>query len=218
MTIKPHLAFAMPVCFLVDRNWRALAAMTLWTLAACAAVTALLGLQVWITFIDGVRHHSGEFFSATNPTFDRSPSMLLFLLRLGAGETLAWSAQILISLASLAMLVVIWRSAEDPLHRAFGLALAICLLNPKVLHYDAAILLIPIAMLIARIERGTAELSFVLLAIFVWCLPYLEPAFNAIGFHPGALVLFAGMIVTFVKSLPVRAAPHSVAASDRVAH
>ena len=113
--------------------------------------------------------------------------------------------------------VVIWRTAEDPLHRAFGLALAICLLNPKVLHYDAAVLLIPIAMLIARLERGTVELSYLLLAIFVWCLPYWEPAFKAIGAHPGALVLFAGMILTTVKSLPAQAAPHVVSAPDQTA-
>lgn len=201
--IKPHLALAMPVCLLIDRNWRALFAMAATAGLMFILVSLIYGLGIWVSFFEGIRYHSGEFFHAANPTFDRTPSILMLALRLGANDTLAWGAQIAASLATMVMLAMIWRSAGDPLHKAFALALAICLLTPKVMHYDAMVLLVPISMLIARIEKGTAAKSLVVFSLLIWCLPFFEPGFKAMGFHPGGLVLFAGLTMIAVKSLPV---------------
>jgi hypothetical protein len=133
----------------------------------------------------------------------------MLALKLGASNMVAWSIQIVCGRATLLMLTLAWRSTDDSLYRAFALALAICLLTPKILHYDAMVLLVPIAMLIPRIERGTAEISLILLAILIWYLPFFEPTFKTLGYHPGALLFFTGLIVITVRSLPVTLAKQS---------
>ena len=201
VAIKPHLAVAMPFCLLIDLNWRALAAMAATTILLSAFVSLIFGFGIWTAFIEGIRYHSVEFFQAANLSFDRTPSFLMLALKLGANDFVAWSIQVVCGLATLLMLALAWRPVNDPLYRAFALALAICLLTPKILHYDATVLLVPIAMLIPRIERGTAEMSLILLSVLIWYLPFFEPAFKALGYHPGALLFFIGLIVITVKSL-----------------
>ncbi len=209
VAIKPHLALAMPFCLLIDRNWRALTAMAATAIMLSAVVSLVFGFGIWISFIEGIRYHSGTFFQTANPAFDRTPSFLMLALKLGASNMAAWSIQIVCGLATLLMLALTWRSADDPLYRAFALALTICLLTPKILHYDVMVLLVPIAMLIPRIERGTAEMSLILLAILIWYLPFFEPAFKTLGYHPGALLFFTALIVITLRSLPVSFAKQS---------
>ena len=199
--VKPHLVPAVPICLLIDRNWRALAAMVLVSVGLSIAVTVIFGFQVWSSFFDSVGQHSEELFRSDVQNYERSLSIVLLLLRLGVDSSIAWAIQVLVSLAALYMLVVVWRAARAPLYRSFALALAICLLTPKVHHYDAAILLVPVSILIAKLMRGTAKLSFVALAIAIWFLPLLVPVFKIWGFNPGGLLLFAGLILTFVKSV-----------------
>ena len=203
VAIKPHLALAMPFCLLIDRNWRALLSMAITAVVLVALASLIFGFGIWGSFVEGIRYHSGEFFHAANPSFDRTPSVLMLALKLGAGDTVAWTAQVMCSLATLGLLALIWRSANDLVHQAFALALAICLLTPKIMHYDAMVLLVPIAMLTPRIERRTADVGLVILSILIWCLPFLEPGFRAIGYHPGALVFFAGLVFVAVRSQPL---------------
>ncbi len=202
VAIKPHLALAMPFCLLIDRNWRALTAMAATAIMLSTIVSLVFGFDIWLSFVEGIRYHSDSFFQAANPIFDRAPSFLMLALKFGASNVVAWSIQILCCLATLLMLTLTWRSTDDSLYRAFALALSICLLTPKIMHYDAMVLLVPIAMLIPRIERGTSEISLMLLAVLIWYLPFFEPTFKALDYHPGALVFFTGLIVITVRSLP----------------
>ena len=210
-TIKPHLAIAMPFCFLIERNWRALAIMASVVAVMSIFVTLAFGFGVWKAFIDGIRFHSGEFFHAANPTFDRSPSMLMLMLRLGAGATDAWIAQIGFSLAALLLLTVIWRGTEDALYRVLSVAIAVCLLTPKILHYDLMVLLVPVAMLSARVVHGEIDWSLLPFVVFIYWLPYFEPAFRVIGFHPGAPILFAALVAIAFKSVSVASPQQSPA-------
>ena len=200
VAIKPHLALAMPFCLLIDRNWRALTAMVATVTILSAAISLVFGFGIWISFFEGIRSHSGTFFQSNNVAFDRAPSILMFALKLGASNKVAWCIQIVCSLTTLFLLALTWRSTDDSLYRAFALALAICLLTPKIMHYDAMVLLVPIAMLVPSIVRGTAEISLVLLAILIWYLPFFEPTFKALDYHPGALVFFTGLIIITGKT------------------
>ncbi len=203
VAIKPHLALAMPFCLLIDRNWRALSAMASTIILLSTIVTLVFGFGIWMSFVEGIRYHSGTFFQTVNPAFDRAPSFLMLALKLGASNMVAWVIQIACGLTTLFLLALIWRSSDNSVHRAFALALAICLLTPKILHYDAMVLLVPIAMLIPRIKRGTAEISLILLTILIWYLPFFEPTFKSLDYHPGALVFLSGLIVIAVRSLAV---------------
>jgi hypothetical protein len=198
--VKPHLAPAILICLLVDRNWRAFGVLVTVALALIATVTGLFGLEIWFSFMKGISFHADEVFDFRNRTFDRSLSIQLFMLRLGASSLVAWSTQAIVSLVTAGLLIKIWREAADPMQRLFALSLAICLLSPKILHYDAVVLLIPIAMVIARLEGGTAEWSFVLLSMTIWVLPLLVPLFKTLGFNPVGPVLFVGMVLVFFKS------------------
>ena len=204
---KPHLAFAVPICLIIDRNWRALAAMAVAAVILCAAVTVLFGVQIWSSFLAGVGHHSNELFRDGNLVHDRSLSIVLLFLGLGTGPTLAWTAQALVSVAALGLLVLTWRNSDDSMLQSFALALAVCLLAPKVHQYDAAILLVPISFVIARVMRGAIELEFVILIIAIWLLPLAVPLFRIWGFNPGGLLLLAGLVLTFVKSQRSAAVP-----------
>ena len=202
VAFKPHLALAMPVCLFIDRKWRALTTLAAVTITLSALASLVFGFGIWISFFEGIRHHSGTFFQAANPAFDRTPSFLMLAVKLGANNSMAWFIQIVCSLAALLMFILTWRSTDDSLYKAFALALAICLLTPKILHYDAMVLLIPIAMLIPRIERGTAELSLIVLSALIWHLPFFEPGFKNLGYHPGALLFFFGLIIITVRTIP----------------
>ena len=211
LVAKPHLAFAIPICLIIDRNWRTLAVMAVASLILCTAVTALFGVQIWSSFLASVGHHSDEMFRSGVRVYDRSLSIVLLFLGLGAGAAVAWTAQVLVSLVALCLMILIWRNSDDPLHRSFALALAVCLLAPKVHHYDATILLVPISFVIARLVRGTAEMEFVVLAVAIWILPLVVPLFRVWGFNPGGVLLLAGLVLTFLKSRQPAKALHSAA-------
>ena len=185
----------------MTRNWRALAAMAVLSIALAAAATSLFGFQVWLDFLKGIEHHSQEYFRADVPIYDRTISTVVLSLRFGFSTTAAWAAQILVSLTALFMMVAVWRCSNDTLHRSFALALTICLVSPKLHLYDVAILLVPIAIVIDRLLRAKADLGFVLLAIAIWMIPLLAPVFRVWGFNPGAFILLAGLTLTLVKSM-----------------
>ena len=204
--LKPHLAFALPLCLAMERNWRAFVAIGLTALMLIVIATGIFGLGVWFSFLDGVQYHSREVFNVSTPLFDRSPSILLALLKLGAGHNVAWAGQIAGALASLVMCLFIWRNNDDELYRLFALALTICLMTPKVMNYDAVVLLVPIAMLIARLEQGKADKWLVAIAMIIWILPFTEQVFRAIDFNPGAFIFFTGLAMMFARTC--RSADH----------
>jgi hypothetical protein len=201
-TIKPHLALAMPFAMLLDRNWRGLAAMTAAVLAMALVTTAIFGFGIWQSFIDGIRFHAGEFFHAGNPNFDRNPSIMFLMLRLGASPEFAWAAQVSAAGVALVLFSVAWRQDLDPAERVLTLSLLVFLLTPKVMHYDAVIMVIPMAMMVPRLVAGTADWMLVGLLLPVWCLPYLEPVFRSIGFHPGGLWFLLGLALIAWRSVP----------------
>ena len=201
-TIKPHLALAMPIAMLLDRNWRAFAGMTIAVFAIVLLTTVIFGFSIWPTFIDGIRYHAGESFHAANPNFDRSSSVLLLMLRLGATIDMAWIAQFAVSAVALALFTFVWRNSTEPVERAFALGFLVCLLTPKVMHYDMVILVVPMVMLIPRLLDATADWTLAGLSLPIWCLPYLEPVFKTMGFHPGSLWFLAGLGLIAWRSMP----------------
>ena len=199
--LKPHLAFALPLCLAVEGRWRAFVAMGLTAAALCAVSLLVFGLDVWMAFLDGVRHHSGEVFSKGTPLFDRSPSLLLGALQLGLPNAVAWAIQVVGSMMALVMCLYVWRNTDDTVSRLFALTLTICLLTPKIMHYDLPILVIPIAIIIARLEESKADPALVILSMVIWILPFLEPFYRDAGYHLGGFALFLALIAIFSRAL-----------------
>jgi hypothetical protein len=206
--IKPHLAIALPFCLVIEGRWGALFAMAGVAAGLFLLSVGLFGTDAWLAFVNGIQHHSGEIFAKGTPLFDRSPSLLLGSLQIGLPAAGAWSIQVTGSLLALIMGLYVLRNSDDHLHRLFALTLTICLLTPKIMHYDLPILLIPIAIVIARLEAGKADPPLVIVSMVIWVLPFLEPFYRQAGYHPGGLVFFLALMAIFVRVLRLPDRPH----------
>ena len=199
--LKPHLAVALPICLAIEGRWRAFFAMGMVTAALLLVSLGLFGPEVWHAFFKGIGHHSGEIFSKGTPLFDRSPSLLLGALQMGLPAVGAWTVQVVGSVLALVMGLYVWRNSNDQLLKLFALTLTICLLTPKIMHYDLPVLLIPIAFVIARLEAGNADPALVILSMVIWVSPFLEPSYREAGYHLGGFALFLALTAIFMKAL-----------------
>jgi hypothetical protein len=154
MIIKPHLAVAFAVYTLVNRRWGTALVAAATVAATSALATVLLGPAVWTDFLDGVKEARIFLEHGFYPLF-RMVSVYAVIRSLGLPAPIASTAQILIAILALGMVVLATRRFSP--RQALGVtAIATLLISPYAYDYDLSILGIGLGLLLADlVSLGT---------------------------------------------------------------
>ena len=194
LLFKPQFALPLIGLHLLARRWRlgmsaALTAITCWGIGA-----AFLGVGWLGRWMDSVR-----FFSDLDAHVNRRNAVSFLGVAdtvFGVGNTVGRTLGAALALGTVVALVALWRNRDRRrLCAPMMVALpAIVLISPHAMFYDAGLLVLPLAALLAARRARVRDVVIVL-----WFAGFLDIAKDAIGLTP----LFAVTIAAFVLALVV---------------
>lgn len=172
LSYKPHLAILLVPALMAAGYWRTLASAGATALGFAAASAVVLGAAPWQAFIANIGFTT-ELFESGRLPWSRMPTVFVTLRLLGIGSGVAWSAQVVASLATVAAVYAIWRRPLTPVQRAACLAVAIPFATPFAYDYDLVSLAFAIGCLCRHaFVRGPKTLELALLTV-AWLAPAL---------------------------------------------
>lgn len=173
-TLKPQYGLLVPVFLLAVRDWRAIAAASLGTLALVLASIFVYGWPVWEAFFRslGEGAHSAQFMAA-------HPMMITFAHsfgKLGGPDGLRIVTQAAVSMACA---VFVWRIASTwPRERALPLVLlAMSLAAPSFMFYDWQMLCVALLFYVRLVPVW--PLTFQVGASVLWLAPFVHDSLYA---------------------------------------
>ena len=204
LLFKPQFALPLIGLHLLARRWRLGASAALTAVACWGAGAALLGVGWLSRWLDSVR-----FFSDLDARVNRRNAVSFLGAAdtvLGVGDSRGRALGAVLALLTVVALVVVWhKRGRRDLYWPMMVALpAIVLISPHAMFYDAGLLALPLAAMLAADKVQVREAAVVL-----WCAGFLDVAKHAIGLTP----LFAVTIAVFVITLLATRRNHPVARS-----
>jgi len=187
LIIKPQFALLLPVCYLAERNWRALAsaAATAATLLALSAV--ILGPRAWMHLLTAAPATATAILQMPWPQLFQAMMVSVFMsarsLHLALGP--AYALQLCAGLAAAAAAWRLWsRPTEDPTARRAATLCLVLLATPYVYIYDLPALTVALAAfgLAANPDRLLVTAAF-------WVFLALDGFIVNAGYSPGGLFL-----------------------------
>jgi hypothetical protein len=163
LTIKPQLGFLIPVLLLFDRNWRALAWSTLFTVLLLAASIVCFGAESWYAYLtDTLRYQRFVMVGWEGIFLRMMPTPFGSIRTLGFAPHVAEYVQWPVSIAGAVLVVwLLWRET-DPLRRAFAMLCGTLLITPYALNYDMGALSVAAALLaLGGSLQGRAEILII---------------------------------------------------------
>lgn len=167
MVIKPHLALGAGVLALVSGRWRVVF-MSLAVIAASSALaTWVLGAGVWRAFLDGTAVASAGMKLGYYPMY-RMTSVYAALTSFGLASGVALGAQILMAVASLAVVLRASRMGWPPV-QVLGVTLIASMgVSPYNYDYDIPILILGLSLLLPALAPGLGRWGQRGLFLFAW--------------------------------------------------
>lgn len=195
LAYKPHLGLLFPIALLLGGRWRVIAGATGVVAATAAAAALAFGSETWWAFFAGI----SPALTFDGAAWGKLQSAFGLVRALGGGESLAWTAHIVVALTAACAVGLLWRSRVAYDIKAAALGTAVLLATPHLLAYDLVILAVPIAFLF-RLGRTGGFLKHELAGIGLACLliliyPFVEaPVGFAAALVIAALVLRRALI------------------------
>lgn len=194
LAYKPQLAVLFPLVLAVTGRWR----VFLWAgatgLAFAAVATLLLGADLWRAFLANTALVREAMGPGQLP-WDKMPSVFIQLRMLGAGETIAYAAQIVTALTAAAVVGYVWHRAGPTRLACATLVTGTLLLSPYTFDYEMTLLAIPLGILAVDLAAKGAQSwqKALLLALFV-----LPPLVSAIAKLTGIQIGIFAIATLFV--------------------
>ena len=156
MIIKPHLAIASAIYTLVTRRWSTALVAIATVVTTSGLATILLGPEVWLAFLGGMREARIFLEHGYYPLF-RMISPYAALHSFGFPARIAIAAQVLVAAFSLSVVcLAVYRRLE--LRQSLGLtAIASLLISPYAYDYDLPIYGVGFALLLPDLVRLGSE-------------------------------------------------------------
>ncbi len=148
LSYKPQFAVVPALLALALGAWRVLAAAAAVALALALASLALDGSAPWFAWLDALASQTRYVLDFRLPP--KRMIGVFALVNVATGSPLlAALAHAAAALAALAAMLATWRAVGDGFARTLTLCLATLIVPPYAFDYDAAILLVPLAALLA---------------------------------------------------------------------
>jgi hypothetical protein len=179
LTYKPQLGVLVPVALLAMGGWRAIASAAA-TFALCFAVSGYVyGFSLW-----GLWAHSlVEYATRFHPVVGYMPTIYANAIMLGAWRSVAWGAQLAISIP---VAVVVWRAwaAQGPSPRAAALlVVGTYLATPHAFNYDMPMMTFALVWyFVARCrEERQIDLGEIVALLLAFTMPFLMLELKKVG-------------------------------------
>jgi len=196
MVIKPQLGLLIPIALVAGRQWRAIGAAALSSIALLAAALLIFGLETYRNFLDVLPQYA-EWMSSGRWLWREVASPFAFARFFDVDAPIALGVHALVAVAATLAVWSAWRN--DRPGKIPILAAASVLISPYLFSYDCLLLAAPFVSL-AR--RGSY------LTVVVWLLAALPVAGN-FGLYTGPNTLPIAAIVS-LASLLVCTHPKSI--------
>jgi hypothetical protein len=184
MLFKFHLVLLWPLALLIQRRWKMLAGY-------CVAAAAEVGLSLWLGGFGGARQYVALLQDKSLERLSPSPELMLSFQ--GLTENLGIHAPWAIAaLLAGVMILYVYSVKNAPLWRTFTLtAFASLFMVPHVYAYDAALLLVPVLLIVRDASRHLTKVAAVL---FATPIPFLF----ALADKPYSIVSSASLLAIFL--------------------
>lgn len=149
IVLKPQLGIVIPFALAAGREWRAFAGAALSSAGLLLLGLLVFGWQSYQAWLGNAGLYSSVVAEGL-AGWQRMASVYAALRFDGLGAALAWIAQALAAVAAIAAACLIWWRTTDAGARAAALAAATALASPYLFGYDALLLIMPLAWLLAR--------------------------------------------------------------------
>lgn len=191
LTVKPQMGFLLPLFWLAERRWLAIALTSLLVLAIAGAALACFGFDAWRDYIGLTlpelslleRHGSGPFMAMI-------PSFFMALRILTGDGDLAIGLHMLLAVPILGFaLWRLWR-LDNTTRRAGLVLVTTVLVTPYMHNYDLSILIVAGLLLMRRLPDGDKLAPWAeRMTLLMLALPQLVVVFNHLGLPISPLLI-----------------------------
>ncbi|VVE87199.1 glycosyltransferase family 87 protein [Pandoraea bronchicola] len=204
LLFKPQFAVLFPLLFLCGRYFRALAAMTMTATLFVAISGWVFGIPLWIKFFEAALWFNSTVTDNVSGGVMRAmPSVFATVRRLGGSVPVAYAVHAAVAIPVVLATLWLWTRTARFEIKAAAAVIATLIIQPYILHYDLAWLLLPIVCLChdRATRRAWTNLDRFIVCL-AWCLPLLSllPSYFPAVLQPGVLVLPAMFIVTIATN------------------
>ncbi|AVF41144.1 hypothetical protein AL486_16645 [Pandoraea apista] len=204
LTFKPQLAVLFPLLFVCGRHWRALLAMTVSAMLFVTVSTLIFGIPLWLRFFEAAAWFNATVIDNVSGGVMRAmPSVFATVRRLGGSVPVAYTVHAVVAIPVVLATLRLWARKARFDARAAAAVIATLMIQPYILYYDLAWLLLPIVYLCRdRATRDAWTYRERVIVCLAWCLPLLSllPSYFPAILQPGVLVLPALFIVTIATN------------------
>jgi hypothetical protein len=202
LAYKPQFALVIPAALLAAGQWRTIAAAIVTVTALTVATWLTFGTDVWLAFAGSTEISRKLLLEQGDVGFEKLQSMFAAVRVWGGGVPLAYVTQAVISAATIAGVVWMWRSSAEREAKAAILTVAALLASPHALDYDLMILAPAIAFMAgAGFTNGFRDYEISLLAA-AWTMPLLSRSVAGLtGIPLGLLATLALYVLTLRRAL-----------------
>ncbi|MFD1557844.1 glycosyltransferase family 87 protein [Paraburkholderia silviterrae] len=145
LVIKPQLGVLFPLLFLCGRHYRACAAMILTAGMLCTASAVLFGWTLWIKFFQAAAwFRDAALVHGEGGLWHTMPTVFAFLRAAGVGLGVAYALHAAIALAAVGATAIVWAHRTKRELRAAAAVVTSLMIQPYLVYYDLAWLLLPI--------------------------------------------------------------------------
>ena len=127
------------------------------------------GSESWLAFLGNIGQSSQAVFAEGKANWSKLQTAFGLVRSLGGTETLAWTAQAVVTATAAVVVALVWRSRISYEIKAAVLGTGALLATPYLYTYDLAVLAVPLAFLF-RLGRARGFLPNELAGIGVACL------------------------------------------------
>ena len=193
LTYKPHFGLLFPVVLAASGHWRVFFAAGATALTIAAASWLAFGTETWSAFLFSISHTSQAFLSDGWADFGKLQTTFGLVRTLGGHETLAWTAQGIVTACAALCVALLWRSRARGEIKAAALGVGAMLATPYLYTYDLVVLAVPLAFLI-RLGQMSGFLPYEAAAIAVACVLILIFPFVTAPVGFAAVLIVAALV------------------------
>ena len=202
LTVKPQAGFLLPVLWLVERKFVAIA-------IACGVALALGALSLLVFGVGAWRDYLGPTLGLLD-TLEREgeggfmamiPSVFIAMRNIVGEATVASYAHWAVAIAAGAFAIWSMVRADDERARWSIVIAAMAVITPYIHLYDLAPALVAALLVFNRWQDASVNARAVaaLVMVLVWALPLLTVIGNKASVPVGPLVLIALLVVTAIR-------------------
>lgn len=167
-TVKPHLGLGFPLQLLWRQHWSVIFVALITTALLLAGAFVTFGPEIFTAYRDVLLNPVGRLGSFDFVSSDEMASVYAGLRKLGLPTLYAILGQGVVAAYALWRLYKICDHAQEP-RTAFAAAItAGCLITPHLYSYDLALLVVPVLVLMERLQK----LGWTAPALVLWPLVY----------------------------------------------